>query len=111
MTDMTRADSRSRAAEVADSWWRAKDQAEAESGCPNCGQPAASGHHASENLDACPVWTGTGWAPRPPDTAPCSDCGQLVDYLNEPWYAIDSGGLCVPCGQARGLNPDEYLMA
>jgi hypothetical protein len=44
------------------------------------------------------------------DTAPCSDCGQLVDYINDPWYAIDSGGLCVPCGKARGLS-DEYLMA
>lgn len=77
--------------------------------CPNCGQPAASGHHASENLDACPRWVdGKGWTPR--DTAPCSDCGKLVEYISEPWYAIDAGGLCVPCGQARGLNPDEYLV-
>ena len=30
--------------------------------CPNCGQPAASGHHASDNLDACPKWVqGKGW--------------------------------------------------
>jgi hypothetical protein len=45
------------------------------------------------------------------DTAPCSDCGRSVDYINEPWYVIDSGGLCVPCGQKRGLPDDEYLMA
>lgn len=32
MTDMTRADSRSRAAEVAEGWWQAKAQAGAESG-------------------------------------------------------------------------------
>jgi hypothetical protein len=44
------------------------------------------------------------------DVAPCDDCGRLIDCINQPWYAIDSAGLCVPCGHARGL-PDEYLMA
>ena len=44
------------------------------------------------------------------NTAPCDDCGHLIDVIDEPWYAIDSSGLCVPCGKARGL-PDEYLMA
>lgn len=43
------------------------------------------------------------------DTAPCADCGQPVDFINDPWYVIDSAGLCVPCGQKRGLS-DEYLM-
>jgi hypothetical protein len=43
------------------------------------------------------------------DTAPCGDCGRVIDYINEPWFAIDSGGLCVPCGVARGLS-DDYLM-
>jgi hypothetical protein len=33
--------------------------------CPNCGQPATSGHHASENLENCPKWVpGKGWVPR-----------------------------------------------
>ena len=29
--------------------------------CPNCGQPAESGFHASMNLDDCPCWVFGRW--------------------------------------------------
>lgn len=48
------------------------------------------------------------------DTAPCGDCGKPIDYINQPWYVIDSSGLCIPCGQARGQArglSDDYLMS
>jgi hypothetical protein len=31
--------------------------------CPNCGQPASSGFHASWSLDECPVWEEGRWVP------------------------------------------------
>ena len=46
------------------------------------------------------------------DSAPCSDCGRPVDYINEPWYAIDSGGICATCGPKRyGDRAAEYLIS
>ena len=63
-------------------------------------------HHVGETVAAYRKLTGQG---DDDDAAPCSDCGRSVRYIAEPWYAIDSGGLCVPCGKARGLG-DEYLM-
>jgi hypothetical protein len=39
--------------------------AEGEPHCPNCGQPASSGFHASDYLERCPDWIeGRGWVPR-----------------------------------------------
>jgi hypothetical protein len=46
------------------------------------------------------------------ETAPCGDCGRLIRYLDEDWYAIDSGGVCAPCARARyGDRASEYLIA
>lgn len=45
------------------------------------------------------------------ETAPCLDCGTAIACIDEPWYAVDCGGVCIPCGKARGLSDDEYLMA
>lgn len=38
------------------------------------------------------------------NTAPCDDCGIPIDYLREPWYPLETGGLCQHCGRVRGLT-------
>lgn len=56
------------------------DPADTDNCCPNCGQPAASGHHASENLDACPKWVaGRGWVTGA--NIRLEIVGQLVDGM------------------------------
>jgi hypothetical protein len=42
------------------------------------------------------------------DSAVCADCRVLVPFTAA-CYAVDSSGVCVPCGQRRGLG-DEYRL-
>ena len=46
---------------------------------------------------------------KPVESAPCLDCGKVIRYIEEPWYPVDGGGVCVPCGEARGI-PKEHLL-
>lgn len=42
------------------------------------------------------------------DCVPCGDCGGTV-HARDDSYAVDCGGVCVPCGLARyGDQADEY---
>jgi len=81
--------------------------------CPNCGQPASSGLHASENLRDCPVWVpGVGWrfdfGGRNYES--CHDCRARL-YLTDECYAVDGAIVCGPCGQARyGDRAGDYLI-
>lgn len=46
------------------------------------------------------------------DTAPCRDCGQFVQYAEQDWYAVDSGGVCALCAIRRyGDKAADYLIA
>jgi hypothetical protein len=42
------------------------------------------------------------------DSAVCADCHVLIPFTAD-CYAIDSSGVCVPCGERRGLS-DEYRL-
>lgn len=45
------------------------------------------------------------------ETAPCLDCGTTIAIIDEPWYAVDGGGVCTPCGIHRyGDKASEYLI-
>ncbi len=44
----------------------------------------------------------------PADASPCSDCGVMLP-LDAECYAVDSGGVCGPCGKRRyGNKAEDY---
>ena len=46
---------------------------------------------------------------KPVKTAPCLDCGKVISYIDDPWYPVDGGGVCEPCGETRGI-PKGHLL-
>lgn len=43
------------------------------------------------------------------DCVPCLDCGTTV-HAKDDCYAVDCGGVCIPCGQTRYSDNTEYLL-
>ena len=51
-------------------------------------------------------------SPAEKETGPCSDCGCVIRYLEDPWYVAgdrDAGlrDVCQPCARACGLEDPE----
>lgn len=68
--------------------------------CPRCYESLFDAEPSPDMFEVSLI----DWA----DSAPCLDCGKVIGGSDSA-YAVDGGGVCVPCGKERGL-PEENLL-
>ena len=82
------------------------------------GRPPADRDEIARQLQLGHVWLSwlddhvvAGLRELGDDSAPCLDCRRVIRCVEEPWFAVDGGGVCEPCAAERyGDRAGEYLV-